>query len=55
MLAPFRRRRRTTATTTSWAVTAMNDFTDVLETIAQNARRGHERAGDYRGEDGLLY
>lgn len=33
----------------------MNDFTDVLETIAQNARRGHERAGDYRGEDGLLY
>lgn len=41
--------------TTSWAVTTMNDFTDVLETIAQNARRGHERAGDYRGEDGLLY
>lgn len=33
----------------------MNDFTDVLETIAQNARRGHERAGDYHGEDGLLY
>lgn len=33
----------------------MNDFTDVLESIAQNARRGHERAGDYRGEDGLLY
>ena len=33
----------------------MNDFTDVLETSAQNARRGHERAGDYRGEDGLLY
>ena len=33
----------------------MNDFTDVLETIAQNARRGHECAGDYRGEDGLLY
>ena len=33
----------------------MNDLTDVLETIAQNARRGHERAGDYRGEDGLLY
>ena len=25
----------------------MNDFTDVLETIAQNARRGHERTGDY--------
>ena len=33
----------------------MNDFTDVLETIAKNARRGHERAGDYRSEDGLLY
>ena len=33
----------------------MNDFTDVLETIAQNARRGHEHAGDYHGEDGLLY